>query len=55
MLGFFQYIGPSIMFIMAITLFNEPFNLEKGITFAFIWGALIIFTIDMFYKRKPII
>lgn len=55
MLGFFQYIGPSIMFIMAITLFNEPFDLEKGITFAFIWSALVIFTIDMFYKRKPII
>jgi chloramphenicol-sensitive protein RarD len=55
MLGFFQYIGPSIMFIMAITLFNEPFDLEKGITFAFIWSALVIFTIDMFYKRKPIV
>lgn len=55
MLGFFQYIGPSIMFIMAVALFNEPFNLEKGITFAFIWSALIIFTIDMFYKRKPTI
>ncbi|WP_394389901.1 EamA family transporter RarD [Shewanella woodyi] len=54
MLGFFQYIGPSIMFIMAITLYNEPFDLEKGITFGFIWSALIIFTIDMFYKRKPI-
>lgn len=55
MLGFFQYIGPSIMFIMAVTLFNEPFDLEKGITFAFIWSALVIFTIDMFYKRKPIV
>lgn len=42
MLGFFQYIGPSIMFIMAVSLFNEPFDLEKGITFAFIWSALVI-------------
>ena len=54
MLGFLQYIGPSIMFIMAVTLFKEPFNLEKGVTFGFIWFALIIFTIDMFYKRKSI-
>ncbi|QQX79980.1 EamA family transporter RarD [Shewanella sp. KX20019] len=52
MLGFFQYIGPSIMFILAVNLFNEPFDMEKGITFAFIWAALVLFTIDMFYKRK---
>ncbi|ABZ75009.1 RarD protein, DMT superfamily transporter [Shewanella halifaxensis HAW-EB4] len=53
MLGFFQYIGPSIMFVLAIALFNEPFDAEKGITFAFIWAALLLFTVDMFYKRKP--
>lgn len=52
MLGFFQYIGPSIMFILAVSLFNEPFDVEKGITFAFIWAALALFTVDMFYKRK---
>ena len=51
-LGFFQYIGPSIMFILAISLFNEPFDAEKGVTFAFIWAALLIFTLDMAYKRK---
>ncbi|WP_076415156.1 EamA family transporter RarD [Shewanella sp. UCD-KL12] len=51
-LGFFQYLGPSIMFVLATTLYGEPFNLEKGITFAFIWGALIVFTVDMLYKRK---
>ncbi|WP_394202327.1 EamA family transporter RarD [Shewanella waksmanii] len=52
MLGFFQYIGPSIMFILAVSLYQEPFDLEKGITFGFIWCALVIFSIDMLYKRK---
>lgn len=52
MLGFFQYIGPSIMFVLATSLFNEPFDLEKGITFGFIWAALALFTVDMFCKRK---
>jgi len=52
MLGFFQYIGPSIMFILAVTLFNEPFDAEKSITFGFIWSALLVFTFDMAYKRK---
>ncbi|WP_028771832.1 EamA family transporter RarD [Shewanella waksmanii] len=52
MLGFFQYLGPSIMFILAVSLYHEPFDLEKGITFGFIWCALVIFSIDMLYKRK---
>lgn len=52
MLGFFQYLGPSIMFILAISLFKEPFDLEKGITFAFIWSALLIFTLDMGLRAR---
>ena len=51
-LGFFQYIGPSIMFILAIKLFNEPFDIEKGITFGFIWGALLVFISDMALQRQ---
>ena len=51
-LGFFQYIGPSIMFILAVKLFNEPFDIEKGITFGFIWGALVIFVGDMVLQRQ---
>ena len=52
MLGFFQYIGPSLMFILATLMFNESFNLEKAITFGFIWAALIVFTADMLIKRR---
>ncbi|MBR9729138.1 EamA family transporter RarD [Shewanella intestini] len=51
-LGFFQYIGPSIMFGLAITVFNEPFVMEKSITFGFIWGALLVFVIDMLTHNK---
>ncbi|WP_117236458.1 EamA family transporter RarD [Vibrio maerlii] len=45
-LGFFQYIGPSLMFLLAVTLYNEAFSADKAITFAFIWGALVIFSFD---------
>lgn len=51
-LGFFQYIGPSIMFILAILFYDEPFNANKLITFIFIWGALIIFSIDAIHQRR---
>lgn len=32
-LGFFQYIGPTLMFILATWLYQEPFTLERLITF----------------------
>jgi chloramphenicol-sensitive protein RarD len=51
-LGFFQYIGPSIMFILAIKLFNEPFDIEKATTFGFIWVALLIFVSDLLLQRR---
>lgn len=45
-LGFFQYIGPSIMFFMAVTFFGEAFSLDKATTFGFIWCALALFIYD---------
>ncbi|MGE4261162.1 EamA family transporter RarD [Shewanella sp.] len=51
-LGFFQYVGPSIMFIMAIVWFHEQFDMEKSVTFGFIWVALAIFTSNMLLRRR---
>lgn len=51
-LGFFQYIGPSLMFVLAVGLYGEAFSADKAITFVFIWGALIIFTADAFLFKK---
>ncbi len=45
-LGFFQYIGPSLMFILAVTFYGEALALDKMITFAFIWSALVLFSLD---------
>ncbi len=45
-LGFFQYICPSLIFLLAVLLYGEAFTLDKAITFAFIWIALIIFSFD---------
>jgi chloramphenicol-sensitive protein RarD len=52
MLGLFQYIGPSAMFIMAITMFSEELDQTKLTTFAFIWGALFIFVYDMWRQSR---
>lgn len=45
-LGFFQYIGPSLMFILAVVLYREPLEPERLTTFAFVWTALVIFSLD---------
>ncbi|MGF1742588.1 EamA family transporter RarD [Vibrio profundum] len=45
-LGFFQYIGPSFMFLLAVLVYGEPLTMGKTVTFVFIWGALLIFSLD---------
>lgn len=45
-LGFFQYIGPSLMFVLAVMIYGEPLTMDKTMTFAFIWTALVIFSVD---------
>lgn len=45
-MGFFQYIGPSFMFIFGVFLYNEPLDPSKLVTFAFIWTALLVYSMD---------
>ena len=51
-LGFFQYIGPTLAFCVAIFIYNEPMNLDKLITFILIWIALVIFSWDGIKNKK---
>ncbi|MFK7863207.1 MAG: EamA family transporter RarD [Pseudohongiellaceae bacterium] len=45
-LGLFQYIAPSVSFLLAILLFGETFGVTEVITFSLIWIALAIFCAD---------
>lgn len=45
-LGLFQYIAPSLMFLLAVLLYNEPLALDKLVTFIIIWAALAIYSYD---------
>jgi chloramphenicol-sensitive protein RarD len=51
-LGFFQYIGPSLMFILAVVFYGEVFDAERVITFACIWSALAIFSWDSYHQSR---
>lgn len=51
-LGFLQYISPSLLFLLALFLYDEPFSFSKLITFIFIWFALLLLTIDMLKDQR---
>jgi chloramphenicol-sensitive protein RarD len=44
--GLMQYIAPSGMFLLAVLAYDEPFTAVQLWTFALIWAALAIYSID---------
>lgn len=50
-LSFIQYVTPSMIFIIALVVFNEPLTHSKTITFACIWVGLIFFSLDQLPKK----
>ncbi len=52
LIGMFQYIAPSLHFVIAIWWFGEPLNLIQLLSFALIWVSLAIYTGDS-YNRRP--
>jgi chloramphenicol-sensitive protein RarD len=45
-LGLFQYLSPTIQFVLGIWLFAEPFSAARFAGFALIWLALGLYTFD---------
>lgn len=45
-LGFIQYLAPTLQFLTAIYILEEPIQLDKLICFSFIWFGLAVYTID---------
>ncbi|MBT2829345.1 EamA family transporter RarD [Staphylococcus coagulans] len=52
LMGFIQYIGPTIIFVLGILVFKEPFNVDQFITFCFIWTGIVIYIISQVIKIK---
>lgn len=52
-LGFLQYIGPSLQFVLAIWVFGEPFDPKRAIGFAIIWIGLGIYSWDAVSIARP--
>ncbi|MEJ6080255.1 EamA family transporter RarD [Vibrio sp. 1-Bac 57] len=45
-LGFFQYLAPSILFVFAVLVYDEPISFIKMFTFACIWFGILVFVLE---------
>lgn len=52
LLSFMNYLAPSLIFFLAIFLYHESFDINKLITFAFIWTGLLFFSYDLWKQRS---
>lgn len=53
-LGFIQFLAPSIVFILGLTVFGEELKPAQAACFACIWAAAAVFAWDMVARsRKP--
>ena len=54
-LGFIQFLAPSIVFILGLTVFDKPLHPAEIACFACIWTAAAIFIWDLVARsRKPV-
>lgn len=50
--GILQYIAPSLIFIIAIFVFDEKLDHSRMIAFPMIWLALVIYSVSMFREMR---
>ena len=51
-LGIIQYLVPSLHLIIGVVLYKEVFTSSHVITFACIWTALLIYSVEGFYNMR---
>jgi chloramphenicol-sensitive protein RarD len=52
-IGFLQYIGPTLQFLVAVLVFHEPLDRSKLGSFALCWIGIAVYTADSLLTRHP--
>ena len=47
-----QYIAPTMIFLTAVFLFDEPFSRVKLVAFGFIWAAMAVYSASMLQRVR---
>lgn len=45
LVGFLQYIAPTMTLLLGVFVYHEPFTPSQLLAFIFIWSALVVFTV----------
>ena len=53
MLGFIQYLSPTLALLLGVFLFGEAFTFSHGVMLACIWSALALVSVDTLRSPKP--
>ncbi|WP_372423830.1 EamA family transporter RarD [Salinarimonas chemoclinalis] len=51
-IGILQYIAPTMIFLTAVFLFDEPFGGTQLLAFSMIWAALVIYTASLVHRAR---
>jgi chloramphenicol-sensitive protein RarD len=51
-IGVLQYLAPTMHVVIAVFVYNEPFDSSRLIAFGLIWVGLIIYSVDGYRSRK---
>ncbi|WP_095204958.1 EamA family transporter RarD [Mesorhizobium carmichaelinearum] len=51
-IGIMQYIAPTMVFLIAVLIFDEPFGTAQAIAFALIWTALAMYSWSMLVTAR---
>ncbi|MCA2960231.1 MAG: EamA family transporter RarD [Silvanigrellales bacterium] len=52
-LGFFQFLSPTLQFLLAVVVFGETFTTSHAISFVFIWSALALNVWTSLQRTRP--
>lgn len=51
-IGILQYIAPTMIFLVAVFVFEEPFGTARAIAFPMIWAGLVIYSVSMVRQMR---
>ncbi|NJD59734.1 MAG: EamA family transporter RarD [Anaerolineales bacterium] len=53
LLGFLQYIAPTLQFLLGVYVYHEPFPTSRLVGFCIIWLALLLYSLEsVYFNRK---
>lgn len=53
-IGILQYIAPTLIMLVAVFIFDEPFGPARAVAFPMIWAALALYSLALFRQSRAV-